>query len=172
MYLQSSSTSTSAEGPSTTAIRRAQSRKTWSCRDTAGRQAPKNVVETAREAGSFDILLGALRAAGLESALEGTGPFTVFAPSDEAFAKVPVDKLQGLLSKPEELAKVLKYHVVAGRLTSTDLASVASVRTLDGRTLSLNLARDGRVGDALVVKADVACGNGVIHVIDSVLVPE
>lgn len=159
------------------------SRAAWSCRSqgtaTPEAWAPnkettrprsRNVVETAQAAGGFSSLLGALRAAKLDAALEGPGPFTVFAPSDEAFAKVPTEALQGLLSNPIELAKVLKFHVVSGRLTSAELASVASLRTLDGRSLSLDVSQ-GKVGSARLVKPDVLCGNGVIHVIDSVLLP-
>jgi uncharacterized surface protein with fasciclin (FAS1) repeats len=136
----------------------------------APRPRAKNVVETAQAAGSFSSLLGALKAAGLDLALEGAGPFTVFAPSDEAFAKVPAEALRGLLSNPVELAKVLKYHVVSGRLTSAELGPVGSLRTLEGRSLTLDLSQ-GKVGGARVVKSDVLCSNGVIHVIDSVLLP-
>ena len=142
------------------------------CAPEAGAARPRarNVVETAQTAGVFSSLLGALRAAGLDSALEGAGPFTVFAPGDDAFAKVPAASLQGLLKDPIELAKVLKFHVVRGRLTSADLAPVASLRTLEGRALSLDLGQ-GKVGNARVVKPDVLSANGVIHVIDSVLLP-
>lgn len=142
----------------------------WACEPEAARPRPRNVVETAREAGSFSSLLGALKAAKLDEALGGDGPFTVFAPNDEAFSKLPAEALQGLLSNPAELAKVLKFHVVSGRLTSAELASVGSLRTLEGRTLSLDVTR-GQVGGARLLKADVRCANGVIHVIDSVLLP-
>ena len=102
----------------------------------------------------------------------GATPYRLIplAPGDDAFARVPAESLQGLLKDPIELAKVLKFHVVRGRLTSADLASVASLRTLEGRTLSLDLSQ-GKVGNARVVKPDVLCANGVIHVIDSVLLP-
>ncbi len=142
----------------------------WAPEKETARPRAKNVVETALAAGGFSSLLGALRAAKLDSALEGVGPFTVFAPGDEAFAKVPAEALQGLLSNPIELAKVLKFHVVSGRLTSAELAPVGSLRTLEGRSLSLDLGQ-GKVGSARVVKPDVLCANGVIHVIDSVLLP-
>lgn len=142
----------------------------WAPGEEAARPRARNVVETAQAAGAFSSLLGALRAARLDSALEGAGPFTVFAPGDEAFAKVPAEALRGLLSNPVELAKVLKFHVVSGRLTSADLASVASLRTLEGRSLSLDVGH-GEVGSARLVKPDVLCANGVIHVIDSVLLP-
>lgn len=130
----------------------------------------RNLVETARSVGSFGALLGALKAAGLDSALEGPGTFTVFAPNDDAFAKVPPEALKSLTANPAELAKVLKFHVVKGRLTSAELASVGSLRTLEGRSLVLDLG-EGKVGGARVVKADVPCSNGVIHVIDCVLLP-
>jgi uncharacterized surface protein with fasciclin (FAS1) repeats len=144
--------------------------RAWTPEKETARPRAKTVVETAQAAGAFSSLLGALRAAKLDSALEGVGPFTVFAPSDEAFAKVPSEALQGLLSNPIELAKVLKFHVVSGRLTSAELAPVGSLRTLEGRSLSIDLGQ-GKVGAARVVKPDVLCANGVIHVIDSVLLP-
>lgn len=134
-------------------------------------KARKNIVETAREAGSFGTLLEALKLAKLDTALAGLGPFTVFAPSDEAFAKVPGEALQGLLKNPEELAKVLKLHVVSGRLTSTEIGSVGTLKTLSGQTLVVDTTEGVKVGQSRVVKADIACENGVIHVLDSVLLP-
>ncbi len=142
----------------------------WTPEKETARPRAKTLVETAKAAGSFASLLGALKAAGLDVALESSGPFTVFAPTDEAFAKVPAEALRGLLSNPIELAKVLKFHVVSGRLTSAELAPVGSLRTLEGRSLSLDLGQ-GKVGSARVVKPDVLCANGVIHAIDSVLLP-
>ena len=130
----------------------------------------KDIVDTAVAAGSFKTLATALTEAGLIDTLKSAGPFTVFAPNDEAFAKVPAEALRGLLSNPIELAKVLKFHVVSGRLTSGELAPVGSLRTLEGRSLSLDVGQ-GKVGSARVLKPDVLCANGVIHVIDSVLLP-
>jgi len=134
-------------------------------------KAHKNIVETAKAAGSFKTLLEALKVAKLDVALAGVGPFTVFAPSDEAFAKVPADALQGLLKNPEELAKVLKLHVVSGRLTSAEIGSVSVLKTLNGQTLTVDTTDGVKVGQSKVVKADIACENGVIHVLDSVLLP-
>jgi len=131
----------------------------------------RNIVETAQAAGSFKTLIEALRVAKLDSALAGPGPFTVFAPSDEAFAKVPAEALKGLLQNPEELAKVLKLHVVSGRLTSTEIGSVGTLKTLSGQTLAIDTTEGVKVGQSKVVKADIACENGVIHVLDSVLLP-
>jgi uncharacterized surface protein with fasciclin (FAS1) repeats len=131
----------------------------------------KNVVETARAAGSFGTLLEALKVAKLDVALAGAGPFTVFAPSDAAFAKVPAEALERLLANPAELAKLLKLHVVGARLTSAELAGVGSLRTLSEQTLSVDTTDGARIGTARVVQPDIACGNGVIHVIDSVLLP-
>jgi uncharacterized surface protein with fasciclin (FAS1) repeats len=144
--------------------------KGWAWENMASRPPGKSVVESARAAGSFGSLLGALKAAGLDSALDGKGPFTVFAPNDDAFARVRPETLQGLLSNSAELAKVLKFHVVSGRLTSAELASVTSLRTRDGRSLALDLGQE-KVGGARVIKPDLLCSNGVIHVIDSVLLP-
>lgn len=139
--------------------------------ETKKAPAGKTIVETAQAAGSFKTLIEALKVAKLDQALAGKGPFTVFAPSDEAFAKVPSEALQGLLQKPEELAKVLKLHVVSGRLTSTEIGSVGTLKTLSGQTLAIDTTEGVKVGQSKVVKADIACENGVIHVLDSVLLP-
>jgi len=134
-------------------------------------KAHKNIVETAQAAGSFGTLLQALKVAKLDGVLAGPGPFTVFAPNDDAFAKLPAEALQGLLKNPEELAKVLKLHVVSGRLTSAEIGSVGTLKTLTGQTLAIDTTDGVQVGQSRVVKADIACENGVIHVLDSVLLP-
>lgn len=134
----------------------------------------KNIVQTAVAAGDFATLAKALQAAELVDALSGPGPFTVFAPTDAAFAKLPAGTLQELL-KPENKGKlqaILKYHVVAGDVRAADVAKLTSAKTLEGG--SLPVAVDGgkaKVGAATVVKTDVAASNGVIHVIDTVLLP-
>lgn len=128
-----------------------------------------DIVDTAVAAGRFNTLVAAVKAAGLVEALKGPGPLTVFAPTDEAFAALPKDAVATLL-KPENkerLQRVLTYHVVAGRVLAKDLLPVASTATLAGPTLTFGL----RVGEANVVAADVLCSNGVIHVIDRVLLP-
>jgi uncharacterized surface protein with fasciclin (FAS1) repeats len=134
-----------------------------------------NIVETAVKAGSFKTLAAALEAAGLIDALNGDGPFTVFAPTDEAFAKLPSGTVENLL-KPEnkdDLIKILTYHVVAGSVMAADVVKLKSAKTLQGSDISVKVT-DGKVSinDANVVKTDIECSNGVIHVIDSVILPK
>ena len=136
--------------------------------------AKKDIVDTAVGAGKFNTLAAALKAAGLVETLKGEGPFTVFAPTDEAFAKLPAGTVEDLL-KPEnkeKLTAVLTYHVVAGKAMAKDVAGMDSAKTVNGKELKLE-AKDGKVkvGDATVTKADIAATNGVIHVIDTVLLP-
>jgi uncharacterized surface protein with fasciclin (FAS1) repeats len=131
----------------------------------------KNIVETAREAGSFTTLLAALDAAGLGETLADGGPFTVFAPSDEAFAKLPSGTVESLLTDPAKLADVLTYHVVPGRISAAEAAGLSSAPTVRGTDLPLSANGGVEVGDAHVVTADIEASNGVIHVIDRVLLP-
>ena len=131
------------------------------------------IVQTAQDAGAFTTLLAALNAADLTSALEGTGPFTVFAPTDAAFAAIDADVLNDLIANPDLLARVLTYHVVSGEFTSTDVAGLSSAPTLNGKDVALSF--DGTtvmVDGATVIGADVEASNGIIHVIDQVLLPE
>ena len=132
----------------------------------------KNILETAREAGSFTTLLAAVDAAGLSETLAGGGPFTVFAPTDEAFAKVPKETLEALLKDRKALTGVLTYHVVPGMVTAADVVKLTSAKTVQGQEVKI-VVKDGKVtvNGATVVKADIACKNGVIHVIDAVLLP-
>ena len=135
----------------------------------------KDIVDTAVAAGSFKTLAKALQAADLVGTLKGKGPFTVFAPTDEAFAKLPPGALDDLL-KPENKAKlrrVLTYHVVSGSVPSSDAAKLKSAKTVSGDAITIKAA-DGSVmvDNARVVKADIAASNGVIHVIDSVMLPK
>ena len=134
-----------------------------------------NIVETAKAAGSFGTLLAAAQAAGLVDALMGNGPLTVFAPTDDAFAKLPTGTVESLL-KPEnkaKLAAILKYHVVAGELTGREVSQLGGSGTLNGQRISFAKNEHGvKVDGANVVKADIECSNGVIHVIDAVLIPE
>jgi uncharacterized surface protein with fasciclin (FAS1) repeats len=137
--------------------------------------ADKDIVDTAVAAGSFKTLAKALQAADLVQTLKGSGPFTVFAPTDEAFAKLPAGTLETLL-KPEnkpKLQRILKAHVVAGKVMAADVVKVSSAKAVSGDTLRI-AARDGgvTVDGAKVVKTDIAASNGVIHVIDSVIVPK
>ena len=137
--------------------------------------AQKNIVETAVEAGSFKTLATALTAAELAGAVSGPGPFTVFAPTDEAFKKLPAGTIDTLL-KPENKAKlqaILKYHVVAGKVMAADVVKVKGAVSLNGQRIDVKV--DGSkvtVDAANVVKTDIACTNGVIHVIDSVILPK
>ena len=133
------------------------------------------IVETAVNAGSFKTLAAALKAAGLVDALNGKGPFTVFAPTDEAFAKLPAGTVENLL-KPEnkdKLVAILKYHVVSGNVKAADVVKLQSAKTLQGNDVTVKL-NDGKVSinEANVVKTDIECSNGVIHVIDSVILPK
>lgn len=136
-------------------------------------KAPADIIETAKAAGSFNTLGKAIEAAGLAETLKGEGPFTVFAPTDEAFAKLPEGTLNGLLQDKEKLSMILKYHVVEGTVTSKDVAKLSSAQTVGGKELKISTA-GGRVmvGKATVTQADIPASNGVIHVIDSVLLPE
>jgi uncharacterized surface protein with fasciclin (FAS1) repeats len=136
--------------------------------------AEKDVVDTAVAAGKFKTLAAALQAAGLVDTLKGEGPFTVFAPTDEAFAKLPKGTVEGLL-KPENKEKlkgILTYHVAAAKAMSTDLKDGQKVKTVNGKDVKVKIDGDTvMVGEAKVVKADIAAKNGVIHVIDTVLMP-
>lgn len=134
----------------------------------------KDIVDTAVAAGQFNTLASALTAAGLVDTLKGTGPFTVFAPTDAAFAKLPEGTVTSLL-KPEnreKLVSILTYHVVSGKAMAKDVMGLSKVKTVNGKDLPLKVV-DGKVmvGDATVTTADIQASNGVIHVIDTVLMP-
>ena len=134
----------------------------------------KNIVETAVQSGKFNTLVAALKAAGLVNTLNGKGPFTVFAPSDTAFSKLPAGTVDGLL-KPENKAKlvsILAYHVIPGKIMSGDIAGKKiSVKTVQGSKISVDAMYGVKINDSNVVSADIAATNGVIHVIDKVLIP-
>jgi uncharacterized surface protein with fasciclin (FAS1) repeats len=130
-----------------------------------------DIVDTAVAAGSFTTLVKALQTAGLVETLKGEGPFTVFAPTDEAFAKLPAGTLDGLLKDKAKLASILTYHVVPGKVMSADVVKLDSAKTVQGESIRIR-AEDGvRINDAKVVKADIETSNGVIHVIDTVILP-
>jgi uncharacterized surface protein with fasciclin (FAS1) repeats len=137
-------------------------------------QQPKDIVDTAVAAGSFATLAKALTAADLVATLKGPGPFTVFAPTDEAFAKLPAGTLDNLL-KPENkdmLKRVLTYHVVPGKVMATDVVKMGSAKAVSGDTLPIKVSGSNvTLGKARVVKTDIPASNGVIHVIDAVLLP-
>jgi transforming growth factor-beta-induced protein len=136
------------------------------------KMATMDIVDTAVAAGSFKTLATALQAAGLVEALKGEGPFTVFAPTDEAFAALPAGTVEGLLKDPKALAEILKYHVVAGKILAADAAKLTEAKTLQGAPIAISV-KDGKVmiNDAEVVSADVLAKNGVIHVINHVILP-
>jgi uncharacterized surface protein with fasciclin (FAS1) repeats len=134
----------------------------------------KDIVDTAVAAGQFKTLTAAIQAAGLTDTLKGPGPFTVFAPTDAAFAKLPAGTVDNLL-KPEnkdKLVAILTYHVVPGRVTAAQVSKMTEAKTVNGKMLTIH-ADGGKVmiNDATVTKADIQCSNGVIHVIDTVLIP-
>jgi len=129
-----------------------------------------DIVDTAVSAGSFKTLVAAVQQAGLVDTLKGSGPFTVFAPTDEAFAKIPKAKLDALLNDKAALTKVLTYHVVPGKVMASDVKA-GKVATVQGESLTLGTQGGVSVDQAKVVKADIVADNGVIHVIDSVLIP-
>ena len=132
----------------------------------------QDIVDTAVSAGSFNTLATALTEAGLVDALKGTGPFTVFAPTDEAFAKIPADDLEAILADKDLLTSILTYHVVSGKVMANEVVTLDSAPTLQGQELTIASADGVTVNDANVIKADVETSNGVIHVIDKVLVPQ
>jgi uncharacterized surface protein with fasciclin (FAS1) repeats len=142
---------------------------------TAGTVAKADLIDTAANAGSFKTLVAAIKAADLESTLRGTGPFTVFAPTDDAFAKLPAGTVESLL-KPEnkeKLKAILTYHVVSGNVGSAAAMKLTNAKTVSGKELKLDASSGSlHVGKATVTKADIASSNGVIHVIDTVLLPE
>ncbi|WP_395174267.1 fasciclin domain-containing protein [Roseibium alexandrii] len=141
---------------------------------SAAKAADKDIVDTAVGAGTFNTLVAAVQAADLVDTLKGDGPFTVFAPTDEAFAKLPAGTVEDLL-KPEnkdKLVAILTYHVVPGKVMSSDIAGKkADVASVQGDTIAVDATDGVKVDDANVVTADIETSNGVIHVIDSVILP-
>ena len=131
-----------------------------------------SIVTTATNAGKFTTLVAAVKAAGLVEALEGKGPFTVFAPSDEAFAKLPEGTVAALLENKEKLSSILLYHVVEGKVMAKDAMKLTSAMTLFGQDLAIEAGEGVKVGGAKVVATDIECTNGVIHVIDTVMLPK
>jgi len=136
------------------------------------RQGAADIVDTAVAAGSFKTLVTAIQAAGLVDTLKGDGPFTVFAPTDEAFAKLPAGTLDALLKDKEALSKVLTYHVVAGKVMAANVKP-GKVKTVQGQSLNITSGSYGvKVNSAKVVQTDIMASNGVIHVIDTVVLPQ
>lgn len=143
-------------------------------RDEASSMMSKDIVDTASSAGMFNTLVQAVKAADLVDTLKGPGPFTVFAPTDAAFAKLPAGTLANLL-KPENKAKlqaILTYHVVPGKVMSGEAVKLSSAKTVNGESFTIRSSNDGlMVDEATVIKADINAANGIIHVIDQVIMP-
>jgi uncharacterized surface protein with fasciclin (FAS1) repeats len=129
------------------------------------------IVETARAAGCFATLLTAVEVAGLTAALEGPGPFTVFAPVDDAFAALPAGTVQTLVDNPPQLARILKFHVLSGAHSRAELIAQAEWPSLEGAAVPIRRGDPFEVKNATVVSADVLCDNGIVHVIDRVILP-
>jgi uncharacterized surface protein with fasciclin (FAS1) repeats len=176
----SGSTATTAPATATTApATSAPAESMAPAQSMAASEAPmastglKDIVDTATAAGSFKTLLTAATTAGLVDTLKGLGPFTVFAPTDDAFKKLPAGTLDGLLKDPEALKKILLYHVVSGKVTSDQVVKLTSADTIAGPAIKITV-KDGSVylNDTVkVVTTDIEASNGVIHVIDGVLLP-
>jgi len=131
----------------------------------------KNIVETAVAAGSFNTLVTAVKTAGLVETLSGKGPFTVFAPTDDAFAKLPKVTVEGLLKDKKKLTAVLTYHVVPGKLMAKDVVKLSKAKTVQGQEITVTTKDGVKVDEAKVIKTDIECSNGLIHVIDSIMLP-
>lgn len=130
-----------------------------------------DIVDTAINAGSFNTLVTAVTTAGLDTALKGEGPFTVFAPTDEAFSKLASGTVESLLQDIPKLRQILEYHVVSGKVMAADVVKTDSVSTVEGSSLKIDASNGVKVNNATVVTPDVEAENGVIHVIDTVLIP-
>lgn len=130
-----------------------------------------NIIETAKGAGCFGTLLTAVEVAGLTGALEGPGPFTVFAPVDDAFAALPPGTVQTLVDNTPQLARILKFHVLSGAYSREALVTQAEWESLEGAPVAIRRADPFEVKNATVVSADIVCDNGIVHVIDRVILP-
>ncbi len=131
-----------------------------------------NIVETATNAGSFKTLVAAVQAAGLGATLSGPGPFTVFAPTDEAFAELPAGTVQGLLNDIPKLTQILTFHVVPGKLMAADVVKLTSAKTVQGQNVTIASTNGVTINGAKVITPNVEADNGVIHVIDRVILPQ
>lgn len=131
-----------------------------------------NILDTAAKSGSFNTLIEAVKVTGLTDTLQGSGPFTIFAPTDEAFDKLPTGTIDKLLSDIPQLTKILTYHIVAGKVMSEDVIKLDKTTTFEGSDLKIHNNGSLMVGDAAIVQSDLEADNGVIHVIDTVLIPQ
>ena len=134
-------------------------------------QATANIVDTAINAGSFNTLVDALNAAGLVETLQGSGPFTVFAPSDDAFARIPENIRSAIIADKDALTELLTYHVIAGEVSAADVARLNSAETIQGSAITIDTSNGVKVDGANVTTADIRATNGIIHVIDTVMIP-
>jgi len=132
----------------------------------------KSIIETALENPQFSTLVTAVKAADLVETLSGPGPFTVFAPTNDAFAKIPAETLHAVLADKAKLTSILTYHVVSGKVMAEDVVSLTEAKTVQGGTLKIDASNGVMINDAKVTTADIECSNGVIHVIDTVLMPQ
>ncbi len=132
----------------------------------------ENIVKIAKDAGQFDTLLTAATAAGLAETLSNDGPFTVFAPTDDAFAALPEGTVEALLKDTEKLKAILLYHVVAGKYKAADVISKDEIKTVQGQSIQIDASDGVKIDEAHVIKADIEAENGVIHVIDKVILPK
>jgi len=130
-----------------------------------------NIIETAIKAGNFKTLVKAVQEAGLVDTLSSDGPFTVFAPTDEAFAKIPKETLDEILQDKEKLTDILTYHVVAEKVMSNEVVNLNTTKTVNGKDIMIDTKKGVKINKASVIKTDIECSNGVIHVIDDVLIP-
>jgi uncharacterized surface protein with fasciclin (FAS1) repeats len=130
-----------------------------------------DIIDTAVKAGSFNTLAAALKAANLVDTLKGAGPFTVFAPTDDAFAKLPAGTVDALLKDIPKLTKILTYHVVSGKVMAADVVKLKSAKTVEGSEVKIDASNGVKINSSTVVTPDVAADNGVIHIIDTVLMP-
>ncbi len=132
----------------------------------------QNILQTAAANGSFKTLLAAIETAGLTSTLNGAGPFTVFAPTDAAFAKIPETTLKTVLADKTKLASILTYHVIPGKVLSKEVSAMTEAKTVQGSSVAIQAKHDVMINNAKVTAADIECSNGVIHIIDTVLMPQ
>ena len=146
--------------------------KACSAKAASSEAEAKSIAATAVEAGMFNTLIAAVQAAGLAETLTTGGDFTVFAPTDDAFAKLPAGTVDALLADPDRLRTILKYHVVDGRVSASQVMGMDSAVTLTGQPVSIDTADGVKIDNASVIKADIQCSNGIIHVIDNVILPK
>lgn len=132
----------------------------------------KNLVETAIEAGNFKTLIKAVQEAGLVDTLSSDGPFTIFAPTDDAFSKLPTGTIDNLLKDKEKLTNILTYHVVPDKVMANEVANLNYAKTVNGKEVQIDTSKGVKIDKANVVKSDIECTNGVIHIIDNVLLPD